>query len=61
MHDINSKSPTYSRKVLEYFEENGYLCVTVEELFADAGIALEDQLVYFSPERIQVGPREDAD
>lgn len=52
MHDINEGSPQYTRRILENFEARGILCVTVEELFIDAGVPLESGHVYQNPYRI---------
>lgn len=51
MHDLNSECDIYARIILEALSEKGYLFVTVEELFADAGVPLEPNHVYFSPSR----------
>lgn len=47
MHDMNEYCRRYAGKVLEDFSKRGILCVTVEELFMDAGIALEAHKVYY--------------
>ena len=52
MHDSRPQCYKYTEAFLEYLCRNGYLCVTVEELFSDAGVALEPNTVYFSPYRI---------
>ncbi len=52
MHDLNPGSPTYARAILESFAERGILCVTVEELFSDAGVPLEENRIYQTPYRI---------
>ena len=52
MHDINSKCHKYTEAFLEHLCERGYLCVTVEELFSDAGVTLEPNRIYYSPYRI---------
>ena len=52
MHDINPRCSKYSEEFLHHLTERGYLCVTVEELFCDAGVALEPNNVYYSPDRI---------
>ena len=46
MHDANPHSPVYSQKFLEKLERNGYLCVTVEELFSINGIPLKPNREY---------------
>ncbi|MBP3656345.1 MAG: polysaccharide deacetylase family protein [Clostridia bacterium] len=51
MHDTNSLCSVYTEKILESLTAQGYLCVTVEELFSDAGAMLGNEVVYFSPYR----------
>ena len=52
MHDINSKCHMYTDAFLAYLNQRGFLCVTLEELFADAGVPLEPNVSYLSPYRI---------
>lgn len=52
MHDLNSESPRYTAMILQSLGEQGYLCVTVEELFAAMGVEMENNTVYFSPDRV---------
>lgn len=56
MHDLNPYSPRYAGLILERLCDQGYLFVTVEELFAQAGIELEPNVVYYSPNRELVRP-----
>ena len=56
MHDLNPYSPRYAGLILERLCDQGYLFVTVEELFAQAGIELEPNVVYYSPNREPVRP-----
>lgn len=53
MHDTNQYCTEYAELIVEHFNLNGILCVTVEELFADAGVALEPNVVYYSPTDIR--------
>ena len=48
MHDINPKVNQYSKKILDNFNSCGMMTVTVEELFARDGIALEPNRTYYS-------------
>lgn len=48
MHDLNSRSGEEAKRVIHGLNEKGILCVTVEELFADAGISLRNNAVYLS-------------
>lgn len=52
MHDIRPKCYVYTEEFLKYLENRGYLCVTVEELFCNAGVPLKPNVSYFSPYRI---------
>lgn len=52
MHDIRPKCHMYTGEFLKHLESRGYLCVTVEELFCDAGVPLEPNVSYYSPDRI---------
>ena len=49
MHDLNSECAQATKLILEELNDRGYLFVTVEELFADAGTALEPNHVYYNP------------
>lgn len=49
MHDLNSECAQATKLILEELSDRGYLFVTVEELFADAGTALEANHVYYNP------------
>lgn len=53
MHDTNVNCAKYTRRLVESLTERGYLLVTVEELFEDAGVALEPGRVYYTPQRIE--------
>lgn len=52
MHDIRPQCHVYTDAFLEHLENLGYLCVSVEELFLDAGVPLEPNVSYYSPYRI---------
>lgn len=52
MHDLNTESPRYTEQILAALNQQGYLLVTVEELFLAMGVPLEANRVYFSPTRI---------
>ena len=49
LHDINPGSPVYTEEILRSLAERGILCVTVEELFSDAGVALQENVAYKNP------------
>ena len=46
-HDIKEYAPQNTRKIVDYLEEQGYLFLTVDELFAKDGVALENGQVYY--------------
>ena len=48
LHDINDQVNKYSKKILDNFNSCGMMTVTVEELFAHAGIKLEPNKTYYS-------------
>lgn len=52
MHDINANCSKYTREIVESLTDRGFLLVTVQELFLDAGIPLEDGMVYGSTSRM---------
>ena len=47
MHDLNYVASEYTHHILKDMNDQGILCVTVEELFADAGLALEANKEYY--------------
>ena len=48
MHDIKEKTPDSAKAVAEWLHENGFLCVTVEELFAQYGQEMLPNHNYYS-------------
>lgn len=52
LHDLNAESPRYTATIVSSLTEQGYLLVTVEELFSAMGVPLENNRVYFSPTRV---------
>lgn len=46
-HDIKDNTPESARQICEYLAENGYIMLTVDELFAKDGVELEPDKVYF--------------
>lgn len=49
LHDINPGSPVYTERIVRGLAERGILCVTVEELFSDAGVELQANKAYKNP------------
>ena len=46
-HDIKEYAPDNTRKIVKYLEEQGYIFLTIDELFAKDGVELEIGQVYF--------------
>jgi len=46
-HDIKNNTPESARRIIEYLEEQGYLLLTIDELFAKDGVELEPKKVYY--------------
>lgn len=49
LHDLNGGCPTYTETILKALTHKGFLFVTVEELFEDAGVELEENVIYYAP------------
>ena len=46
-HDIKENAPENTRRIVSYLEEQGYIFLTVDELFAKDGVELETGEVYY--------------
>ncbi|MBQ2460836.1 MAG: hypothetical protein II504_00205, partial [Clostridia bacterium] len=46
-HDIEDNTPETARQVCRYLQEEGYMFLTIDELFAKDGVTLEADTVYF--------------
>ncbi len=46
-HDIKDNTPESTRQIARYLEEEGYLLLTIDELFAKDGVVLEPRKVYY--------------
>ena len=46
-HDIKENAPESTRRIVHYLEEQGYIFLTVDELFAKDGVELEIGEVYY--------------
>jgi len=46
-HDIKPNAPESTRQIVRYLEEQGYMLLTVDELFAKDGVTLERGKVYY--------------
>jgi peptidoglycan/xylan/chitin deacetylase (PgdA/CDA1 family) len=58
-HDIKDNTPESTRQMVRYLEEQGYMLLTVDELFAKDGVTLEPDTVYFRCVNGETGIRED--
>ncbi len=47
MHDIKEKTPTTAKEMVKWLKENGYMILTIDELFAKDGVTLEVDTVYY--------------
>ena len=47
MHDIKDRTPKLAKALIEYLQEEGYMILTIDELFAKDGVTLEEDVVYF--------------
>lgn len=50
MHDLNPYAGKYTSVILPELENRGYLCVTVDEMFAHYNVPLEPDTLYYSCE-----------
>ena len=46
-HDIKKNTPESTRQIIRYLEEQGYMPLTIDELFAKDGVTLEPNKVYY--------------
>ena len=46
-HDIKDNTPEAAKLVCNWLQENGYMLLTIDELFAKDGVVLEGDQVYF--------------
>ncbi len=58
-HDIKDNTPEATRQVVRYLEEEGYMLLTIDELFAKDGVKLEKYKVYFRCEQGETSMRKD--
>ncbi|MBR6668914.1 MAG: polysaccharide deacetylase family protein [Clostridia bacterium] len=47
MHDIKDRTPKLAKALIEWLQEEGYMILTIDELFAKDGVVLEENVVYF--------------
>ena len=58
-HDTKDRTPESTRQIVHYLEEQGYLLLTVDELFAKDNVELELYKVYYRCENGETGKRSD--
>ena len=46
-HDIKDNTPESTRQMVQYLEEQGYMLLTIDELFAKDGVELQPDTVYY--------------
>ena len=46
-HDIKDNTPTSAERIANYLAENGYILLTIDELFAKDGVTLQGDVVYY--------------
>ena len=46
-HDIKDNTPDAAQRIANYLAEEGYMLLTIDELFAKDGVKLEPDEVYF--------------
>ena len=47
MHDIKDNTPELATTIIKWLQEEGYMFLTIDELFAKDGVTLEADTVYF--------------
>ncbi|MBQ9252970.1 MAG: polysaccharide deacetylase family protein [Clostridia bacterium] len=58
-HDIKDNTPETTRQMVKYLEENGYLLLTIDELFAKDGVTLQPDTVYYRCQNGDTSKRDD--
>ena len=58
-HDIKDHTPESARQIVRYLEEEGYMLLTVDELFAKDGVELQPNRVYFRCDQGDTSIRKD--
>jgi len=58
-HDIKDKTPESTRQIVRYLEEEGYMLLTIDELFAKDGVELKPNKVYFRCDQGDTSIRKD--
>ena len=58
-HDIKDNTPESTRQIVRYLEEEGYMPLTIDELFAKDGVELQPDTVYFRCDNGETSIRKD--
>ncbi|MBQ8074041.1 MAG: polysaccharide deacetylase family protein [Clostridia bacterium] len=58
-HDIKENTPETTRQMVRYLEEQGYMLLTIDELFAKDGVTLEPDTVYYRCQNGDTSKRDD--
>ena len=58
-HDIKDNTPESTRQIIHYLEEEGYMPLTIDELFAKDGVELQPDTVYFRCDQGETSIRKD--
>ena len=58
-HDIKDNTPESTRRIVRFLEDEGYMLLTVDELFAKDGVVLEPNKVYYRCENGDTSIRKD--
>ena len=58
-HDIKDHTPESTRQIVRYLEEEGYMPLTIDELFAKDGVTLEKYKVYYRCDQGDTSIRKD--
>ena len=58
-HDIKNNTAESTRQIARYLEEEGYMLLTIDELFAKDGVKLEPNKVYYHCEQGDTSIRKD--
>ena len=58
-HDIKDNTPESTRQIVRWLEEQGYMLLTVDELFAKDGVELKPNRVYYRCNQGETSIRKD--
>ena len=58
-HDTKDNTPESARQIIHYLEEEGYMPLTIDELFAKDGVELQPDTVYFRCDQGETTIRKD--